>query len=65
MAQGTNDIVAISITDKREVVLKSPNMEKLGLIRQLSDFEVTVSEVATDAHPQITVHLLGRFCISH
>ena len=48
------DVVVI---DKREVGLKSTNMEKEGLVRGLKSLQkdgINVVEIATDAHSQIT-----------
>lgn len=56
MNHDNKDIVAMAIVDKREANLKSPNMEKIGLQRaltQLTDAGLTVSELVTDAHVQI------------
>ena len=50
------DILDMVVVDKREVGLKSTNMEKEGLIRGLEQIHkgVNVVEIATDAHSQIT-----------
>lgn len=61
----TKDVVAMSIVDKREANLKSPNMEKIGLqraLKQLTDAKLTVSELVTDAHPQIAA-MMSKYCI--
>ena len=58
MDQETNKIVALSVTDKREVGLKSPNMEKEGLKKCLNMCDkLHVSEITTDAHTQIAAFL--------
>ena len=52
----TKDIVAMAFVDKREVDLKSPNMEKVGLCRVLDHLAgkgLEVGELVTDAHVQI------------
>ena len=52
MDADTEQIVHCEIVDKREVQLKSPNMERLGLQRSLnhlSDSSVSVTELVTDA----------------
>ena len=58
MDLSTNKILLIDIVDKREVALKSANMEKLGFERSLKELlsqlpAHTVKEVVTDAHVQI------------
>ena len=56
MTNDTSDIVGLVVVDKREVSLKSPNMEKEGLRRildNLKDKNVKVKEICTDAHVQI------------
>ena len=60
MDQVTKHIVAMSVTDKREVDLKSTLMEKVGLVKclaQLQQHGCTVKEITTDAHPQISCFL--------
>lgn len=52
----TKQIMAMTIVDKREVGLKSPNMEKVGLMRglkELAEQKMKVTELVTDAHIQI------------
>ena len=52
--QGILDAVVI---DKREVGLKSTNMEKEGFVRGLKSLQkdgINVVEIATNAHSQIT-----------
>ena len=39
MNHATDEIVHIEVVDKREVGLKLPNMERLGLIRSLQYME--------------------------
>ena len=60
MRDDTKDIVWIEIIDKRETALKSPNMEKEGLIRTLKALEkagVVVKELVTDAHSGIIKYM--------
>ena len=50
-------ILDVVVIDKREVGLKSTNMEKEGLFRGLKSLQkdgINVVEIATDAHSQIT-----------
>ena len=57
------DIFDMVVVDKREVGLKSTNMEKKGLIRGLEQIHkegVNVVEIATDAHSKITKMLSMR-----
>ena len=49
MSHDTKNIVAMSVVDKREVELKSPNMEKVGLNKSIRD----CGEDVTDGHVQI------------
>ena len=54
--------MAIEFVDKREVDLKSPNMEPLGLRRALQALQaddLKIVEVVTDAHVQIP-KILGK-----
>lgn len=56
MEHDTKDLVAMAIVDKREVGLKSTNMEKEGLLRVLRDVQesgLAIGELVTDAHVQI------------
>lgn len=56
MEHESKDIVAMIIVDKREVGLKSTNMEKEGLKRGIFEIQgsgLTISELVTDAHVQI------------
>ena len=56
MDHDTNHILAMEIVDKREVDRKSVNMEKKGLLQALEHLVragLTVTEIVTDAHPQI------------
>ena len=51
------DILDVVVINKREVGLKSTNMEKEGLVRGLKSLQkdgINVVEIATDAHSQIT-----------
>ena len=51
------DILDMVVVEKREVALKSTNMEKEGLIRGLGQIHkesVNLVEIATDAHSLIT-----------
>lgn len=53
----SKEILHMEIVDKREVRLKSPNMEPLAMQRSMSALAkegVEVAELITDAHPQIT-----------
>ena len=52
MNHTTDEILHVEVVDKREVGLKSPNMERLGLVRALQYMEsqsVVVHEIVTDA----------------
>lgn len=52
MKHDSNEIIHFEVIDKREVELKSPNMERLGLIRSLHYLEsqsVEIDEIVTDA----------------
>ena len=54
--------MAMVIVDKREVDLKSPNMEKLGLqrgLQELKDDKINITEIVTDAHVQIE-HMISE-----
>jgi len=55
----SGSIVSTVVVDKREVNLKSLNMEKLGLQRSLTLLAgtVNVTELVTDAHTQIAAFL--------
>ena len=56
MEHNTNDILCTVVVDKREVQLKSPNMERLGLERALDELKrlgFHIAEVVTDAHIQV------------
>jgi hypothetical protein len=64
MEPETRTIVAIGIEDKRNVALKSVNMEKkalAGIMNSLKTEGIVVKELATDAHTQIK-SLLSKFC---
>ena len=65
MDADTLDIIDMEIVDKREVSLKSGNMERKGLLRgleKLKEEDVSVKEVVTDAHSSITT-LIRKFII--
>jgi len=51
-----NAIVHVETIDKREVQLKSPNMEREGLSRALKFLEgkISVAEVTTDSSTSVT-----------
>jgi hypothetical protein len=53
----TKEIIDIEIEDKTKTDYKSGNMETAAfkrMMKNLTDAGLTVSEVVTDAHPQIT-----------
>lgn len=56
----TLDILSIQVVDKRQVALKSPNMElkafKDALV-ELKNKGLTVTEIVTDAHPSISSYM--------
>lgn len=57
MEYESKDIIACEILDKRMTAMKSTAMEKEGLVRALNDLVskgLRVTEICTDAHPQIT-----------
>jgi hypothetical protein len=56
MENSTKKILSIVTIDKRQTDKKSALMEKGGFMKLMLDLEeknITVSEVVTDAHPQI------------
>ena len=56
----TRDILHVAVVDKRQVDLKSPNMEKKAFVDTMALLEsknVIVEEVVTDAHPQIKAYM--------
>ena len=60
MNHDTHDLLAVTTIDKREVALKSPNMEKMGWERSLELLlknKICISEMVTDAHVQITAEM--------
>ncbi|XP_033115480.1 uncharacterized protein LOC117115683, partial [Anneissia japonica] len=64
MEHNSGDILDQQIVDKREVDLKSPNMEKLGFIRCMESIEcngINIAEIVTDAHVQIAAHMRRQF----
>ncbi|KAJ8050345.1 hypothetical protein HOLleu_03510 [Holothuria leucospilota] len=59
----TNDILHVVVVDKRDVGLKSPNMEKAAFVSSLQFLQennLKVKEV-TDAHPSIRAYLSKCF----
>lgn len=57
MNQADKDIIAMEIVDKRECLLKATLLEATGFKKAMTDLDsagVTVAEVVTDAHPQIS-----------
>ncbi|XP_052779482.1 uncharacterized protein LOC128216843 [Mya arenaria] len=63
MDQKSKKIVAMEIVDKRECQLKAGLMEATGFKRALTDLQntVNVTEVVTDAHPQISSIMRKQF----
>ena len=60
----TKDIVAMEIVDKREVDNVGVNMEKYGFIKGMEGLlnrGVTIEEVVTDAHSQISALMTMRW----
>lgn len=58
----TEQVVHCEVVDKREVDLKSPNMERLGLKRSLEFLKrrsITVAELVTDASTVI-ISMMGE-----
>ena len=65
MEYQSKEIVDIITVDKREVDLKSPNLEVRGfckLLRLLLDAGIQVKEVITDAHVQVTSAMSKLHC---
>lgn len=61
----TQDILDIRIVDKREVDLKSVNMEKHAFVTMLEHLKsegLVVKEVITDAHSQIAAFMSKWKC---
>lgn len=57
MDNASKKIVSLITLDKRQAAGKSGNLEKAGFLKSmnmLAEQEVSVSEVVTDAHMQIT-----------
>lgn len=56
MTHDTHDIVDLVVVDKRQVDLKSTNMEKLALKTLMERLRTSllIKELVTDAHPQIS-----------
>lgn len=66
MEHDTHTILDLQIVDKREVALKSPNMEKEGLIKCLASMAesgILIGELVTDAHRQIACFMRKLFFI--
>lgn len=60
MDYDTGDILHVAVVDKRQVGLKSPNMEKAAFVESLQviqDNKINVKEVVTDAHPSIRAYM--------
>ena len=58
----TEAVVHCEVVDKREVQLKSPNMERLGLQRSIvhvKSSSITIAELVTDASIVI-ISTIGR-----
>ena len=53
MSEEENDILVVVMVDKREVDLKSPNMEPAGLCKALTFLIDKEGFKVADAHPQI------------
>lgn len=56
MEHSSGDILAQQVIDRREVDFKSPNMEREGFKRCMTELDklgLKPNEVVTDAHPQI------------
>lgn len=65
MNQADKKILAMEIVDKRETDLKSSTMEAKGFSRAMTALQnggMTVKEVVTDTHPQISA-IISRFTI--
>ena len=66
MNHATDEILHVEVVDKREVGLKSPNMERLGLVRALQYMEsqsVVVDEIVTDGSNTLKATL--RMLVQH
>ena len=56
MEESSHNILTTVVVDKRQVELKSPNMETFGLKSALDELigkKLTIKEVVTDAHSQV------------
>ncbi|XP_071505696.1 uncharacterized protein [Diadema antillarum] len=56
----SQDVLHVGFLDKRNVQMKSPNMEAEGFKRGLEEMEadgLNINEVVTDAHPAIAKHM--------
>ena len=56
MDHDSHRILSMQLLDKRQVQLKSPNMEKLGCqqaLREIKGKGIKVTEFVTDAHKQV------------
>lgn len=65
MDSQTNKILYMETIDKREVALKSPNMEREGFKKSIDTLitkGIKISEVVTDASTQVT-STVGKFRI--
>lgn len=66
MDSETNKIVYMDTVDKRDVALKSPNMEREGFKKSMDTLirnGVKISEVVTDASTQV-ISTMGKVCLS-
>ena len=66
MDVATNKILALSCIDCRQTELNSVIMERLGFQRAMEQIQqhVKVSEIVTDAHPQISALMSRSLLIS-
>ena len=65
MEEDSHDIVSMLVLDKRQVQLKSTNMESRGFKRGMAGIvqkQMEVAEVVTDASTQITSVMSKLFC---
>ena len=67
MDVATNKIIALSCIDCRQTELNSVIMERLGFQRAMEQImqQVEVSEIVTDAHPQISALMSRLFKDRH
>lgn len=65
MENETKKIISVKTLDKRETEGKSVNLEKAGFARCLEEIQdikgLNVSEIVTDAHPQIDAMMSKHF----